>query len=68
MKKKEDNPSIKCDVKTCKYQDGKCNCCTLDSIKVTCGCGCEKALDKDNTICKSFKCDKKEYVTDVNPV
>ncbi len=43
------NQKIKCDVSSCKH-----NChgenCELDSIKVTCGCGC----GKDCTCCGDF--------------
>lgn len=44
---------INCDVSTCKFQ--KESKCTLDEIKVG-NCNTE-ATEKDETACKSFKCD-----------
>lgn len=44
--------SIKCSVKTCKFQEGQK--CTLDEIKV--GNSNEEASKKDETACKSFEC------------
>lgn len=50
----EDNKSIKCDVKSCEYNDCD-NCyCTLNEIKVSCNCKPNDACKKE-TICDSFK-------------
>lgn len=43
--------SIKCSVKTCKFQEGQK--CTLDEIKV--GNAVDEVLEKDETACKSFE-------------
>lgn len=48
------NSNIKCDVTRCDYNDNVYNCCTLDSIKVS--CTCNTTTNKDATICDSFKC------------
>lgn len=56
MKKDKDKQKIKYDVKSCDYQDTKDCCCTLDEIQV--GCCCHEPSDKDETACKSFKCNK----------
>lgn len=57
-RKNDTNPSIKCNVESCKHQDCSNHCCTLEAIEVDCTCGCDEAVDKKETICKSFKCDK----------
>ncbi len=44
------NQKIRCDVCSCKHNDGGQNC-NLDCIKVTCGCG------EDCTCCGDF-CEK----------
>lgn len=48
------NQSIKCSVKSCKFQDDQK--CTLNEIKV--GNSAGEALEKDETACKSFECEK----------
>lgn len=52
------NPSIKCDVESCKYNNCNDNCgyCTLNEIKVSCTCPHDAAEKKDVTICDSFQC------------
>ncbi len=55
---KENNQNIKCNVESCEYQDCGSHCCTLNEIEVGCTCGCDEAVDKKETICKNFKCDK----------
>ncbi len=51
------NQKIKCHVSSCQYQD--CNCCTLTEIQVGCSDQCQNATNQERTVCKSFKCDKK---------
>lgn len=55
MKKKKENSSIKCDVKSCEHNNCNMNCCTLDEIKVSCCCNSEDVNNKDETICSSYK-------------
>ncbi len=50
----EDNKSIKCDVKSCEYNDYDNYYCTLNEIKVSCNCKPDDACKKE-TICDSFK-------------
>ncbi len=59
MKKKK-NPSIKCDVESCKHNDTSCGYCDLNEIKISCNCQPTEAEDKDSTICESFECDNKK--------
>ena len=51
------NQKIKCNVESCDFQD--CDCCTLKEIQVDCSCGCNDATHDKETLCKSFKCNKK---------
>lgn len=52
------NNNIKCDVTACDYNYNTDNCCTLDSIKVSCECELNSdTANKNATICDSFKCD-----------
>ncbi len=44
---------IKCDVKSCKYNDDKF--CELEKLYISCICDKEKCLDREETICKSFE-------------
>ena len=46
---------VKCDVKSCKYNDEKY--CGLDELDISCTCDNDKCNCKEETICKSF--DKK---------
>lgn len=48
---------IKCDVKSCAFNDSKCKECTLKEIVVSCDSGCknDKVDKKSETICESFK-------------
>lgn len=55
MKKKKENSSIKCDVKSCEHNNCNMNCCMLDEIKVSCCCNSEDVNNKDETICSSYK-------------
>lgn len=51
-KMEENNKSIKCDVKSCKYCDCK-NCyCTKTEIKVS---NCDNVCEKEATMCDSYK-------------
>ncbi len=60
MKKK--NPSIRCDVESCKHNDYSCGYCDLDEIQVSCNCKNDEVEDQEETICASFECNdaKKE--------
>lgn len=49
------NPSIKCDVETCTYNDCKTKYCKLKEIKVSCNCNNNEVNNKDETICNSYK-------------
>lgn len=53
--KKNDNDKIKCDVESCKYNDGE-DCCELESIEVSCTCDNCDCTDSAETVCKSFEC------------
>lgn len=52
------NQKIKCNVESCKFQD--CDCCTLKEIQVGCNCGCHEATEDQETLCRSFQCDKEK--------
>lgn len=49
------NQIIKCDVKSCKYNDDVDSLCNLKEIDVTCTCNSNKCNNKIETICNSFK-------------
>ncbi len=51
------NHNIKCDVESCKHNNCKENCCSLDEIKVSCTCNSDDATEKEVTICENFECD-----------
>lgn len=51
------NQKIKCNVESCDFQNY--DCCTLKEIQVGCSCGCNDATHDKETLCKSFKCNKK---------
>ena len=55
---KKDNQKIKCKVESCKFQND--NNCTLDEIQVGCDCKHNEATKNQETLCRSFECDKKE--------
>lgn len=60
MSKKQtdkNNQNIKCNVESCKFQSCDDHCCTLKEIEVGCSCGCNDAVEKTETLCRSFKCD-----------
>lgn len=48
---------INCNVESCEYNNCNNKECTLNEIKVSCDCGCNKAdvTNKSETICSSFK-------------
>lgn len=52
---KEKNQTIKCDGKSCKYNDDQDYLCTLDSVDITCTCNKCDCKQKVETICNSFK-------------
>lgn len=54
---KKKNPSIKCNVETCKHNDCSCGYCDLDEIQVSCTCDHTEVDTKESTICESFECD-----------
>ena len=60
------NQKIKCNVESCDFQD--CDCCTLKEIQVDCSCGCNDATHDKETLCKSFKCNKKAEGRDLSGV
>lgn len=49
----KDKNNIKCDVESCKHNSDKC--CLLDSVKISCNCGCDECNCADDTICESFE-------------
>lgn len=54
----EKEQKIKCDVKSCRYNDQKDEMCDLTEIKVGCepaGNNAESANETSDTVCKSFK-------------
>ena len=46
---------IKCDVKTCNYNNNFKNICNLDSINISCTCNNNSCSDYKETICNSFE-------------
>lgn len=59
MKKSESNQTIKCEVESCKYNNEE-GICDLEEIQVGCNCDNDKCECTDETICQSFKEDKKK--------
>lgn len=60
-KNKSNNQNIKCNVKSCKFQNTINSSCTLKEIEVDSmetSTSLDKPTDKKETICKSFKYDK----------
>lgn len=57
-KNKTNNQTIKCNVKSCRFQDAKDLSCTLREIEVDSLETTDNTTDKKETICKSFKYDK----------
>ena len=57
--KTNDNKKIKCDVESCKYNDGE-DYCELESIEVTCTCDNCDCKDSKETVCNSFECDEEK--------
>lgn len=55
MKSNKKNQTIKCNVKTCKYNCEDENLCDLDCISVSCNCNNDECSCKKETICDSFK-------------
>ena len=49
------NNKIKCDVKSCEYNNAHKNICNLNTIKISCICNNESCIDSKETICQSFE-------------
>lgn len=49
------NNKIKCDVKSCNYNNTDKNICNLNTIKISCTCDNESCTDQIETICQSFE-------------
>jgi len=49
------NQKIKCEVKSCKFNNEIEYLCTLKEIDVSCTCNKNNCKDKIETICNSFK-------------
>lgn len=53
---------VKCDVKSCKYNDEKY--CELDELDISCTCDNDCCEDMEETICKSFEKDESDEYDD----
>ena len=56
MLKNSFNNNIKCDVKSCKFQNIEEGMCKLNQIKISCTCNNEDCESNEETICESFEC------------
>lgn len=54
MKKNNTNKKINCNVEMCIHNNLENKECELKEIIVS--CNCDKAKDKNETVCDSFKC------------
>ncbi len=55
---KKDNQKIKCKVESCKFQND--DNCTLKEIQVGCDCNNKDATKNQETLCRSFECNKEK--------